>query len=342
MNQAAQRKSSRFSSTPRKPYAPANRTAGLSPAETITNAIIARLEAGTVPWRQPWTGRARSLPRRACGTPYRGTNIFWLWLMAETHHYASDTWMTYRQAAELGGQVRRGERSTIAVFYKSYGQAVPDATTGGDTIEARRVLKSYAVFNVDQIDGLPDRYATPSPAAASPHDPDRRTAIDAFFAAIPSTVVYGGDDACFVPSRDIIKMPAAERFIDTDHFAGTLAHEHIHWTGAAPRLDRAFGKRFGDAAYAAEEIVAELGSAIVGAAIDIPVTHLDDHASYLAHWLKILKADPRAILTFAAKADEAASYLLAFAGLDPAIDDTDAAADAPDTGLPEGENPLSD
>ena len=103
------------------------RVAKPSPAEIITNAIIERLEAGTVPWRQPWTGRARSLPRRACGTPYRGTNIFWLWLMAETHGFVSDTWMTYRQASALGGQVRQGERSTIAVFYKSYGQRSTDA-----------------------------------------------------------------------------------------------------------------------------------------------------------------------------------------------------------------------
>ena len=145
---------------------------------------------------------------------------------------------------------------------------------------------------------------------------------------------YGGDDACFIPSLDEIHMPPPERFVDADHFAGTLAHEHIHWSGGDKRLARTFGKRFGDEAYSAEEIVAELGAAIVGAAIDIPTTHLNDHASYLAHWLKILKADPRAILTFAAKADEAARYLLAFAGLDPATDDTDAAEDADDDSLP--------
>ena len=255
-------------------------------------------------------------------------------LMAETHAFSSDTWMTYAQASALGGQVRKGERSTIAVFYKSYAQRSTDAATGDNRIETRRVLRSYAVFNVGQIDGLPDRFAPVPPVAALPHNPARRAAIDAFFASIPSTIRYGGNDACFIPSLDEIHMPASEQFVDADHFAGMLAHEHIHWSGSDKRLARTFGKRFGDEAYSAEEIVAELGAAIVGAAIDIPTTHLDDHASYLAHWLKILKADPRAILTFAAKADEAARFLLAFAGVDPAIDDSDAAQDADEDSQP--------
>ena len=210
-----------------------------------------------------------------------------------------------------------------------------DASDGDDEGHGgiRRVLKSYAVFNVAQIDGLPDRYAPSAPVSANPHDPARRAEIDSFFGRLPSTVVYGGDDACFVPSLDIIRMPAPERFIDADHFAGTLAHEHIHWSGTQTRLNRTFGQRFGDAQYAAEEIVAELGSAILGATLDLPVAHLDDHASYLAHWIRILKADPRAILTFAAKADEAASYLLAHAGrTDAAASDDVADSDTDLTG----------
>src|SRR5688572_11271398 len=140
-----------------------SRGARPSPAATITAAIVARLEAGVKPWIKPWkSGAPSSRPLRACGVPYKGINVFWLWLVADAHGYASPCWMTYRQAQALGGQVRKGETATIAVFYKSY----PRRTDAGDGHEAgeqpseerRRVLKSYAVFNADQVDGLPERF----------------------------------------------------------------------------------------------------------------------------------------------------------------------------------------
>lgn len=294
-----------------------------SPASIITDAIIARLEAGTRPWRKPWAGSGPQRPLRYCGTPYRGGNIFWLWLVADMLGYSSPYWMTYRQSRLLGGQVRKGEKSTIAIFYKSYGKEVADPDTGEETTQTRRVLKSYPIFNADQIDGLPDRFH-PTPAATpKPIDADRLAEITAFFERIPATTRHGGDEAFYDPVGDYIQLPPPDAFIDADHYGATRAHECVHWSGGERRLNRAFGDRFGDEKYAAEELVAELASAILGSELGLPVDHLDDHASYIAHWLRILKADPKALLSIASKADEAAHYLLSLGGRDPLPDEED-------------------
>lgn len=124
-----------------------------SPADIITNTIIDKLESGVRPWVKPWRPGLGGRPLRATGDPYKGINCFWLWLCAEGAGYNSRTWMTYKQAQALGGQVRQGERSQIAIFYKSYSKTVESVVTGDTTDEMRRVLRSYAVFNCDQIDG---------------------------------------------------------------------------------------------------------------------------------------------------------------------------------------------
>lgn len=302
----------------RKPQRYVPRTDVPSPAQVITDAIVARLEAGTQPWRRPWTGAASQRPLRSCGTPYRGVNTFWLTLIADVRGFTSPYWMTYRQANALGGQVRRGERSTIAVFYKAYGKKVEDSATGEERLEGRRVLKSYPVFNASQIDGLPDRFfPRPIQLEKAAQSPARLAELQSFFDAIPSVVRYGGSEAYYAPGLDYIQMPEPDSFDSYEHFAATLGHEHAHWSGAENRLAREFGKRFGDDKYAAEELVAELTAAILGSELGLPVEHLENHASYIAGWLRILKADSRALLTLASKADEAASYLLAFSGRGP-------------------------
>ncbi|WP_445192788.1 ArdC family protein [Sphingomonas sp. Tas61C01] len=283
----------------------------VSPAETITNAIIERLEAGVRPWRQPWTGGPVSRPLRVCGTPYRGVNVIWLWMAAQARGFISPTWMTYHQSQLLGGQVRKGERGTCAIFYKSYSKEVEDPATGEREDEARRVLKSFTVFNVDQIDGLPERF-TPEPIPR-PEPTARDHALDAFFGVIPASIRHGGGEAYYLPSADQITMPDPAAFRSRDLYRSTLAHELAHWTGHQSRLARSLGNRFGSDAYAMEELIAELASAMVGAELGLPVDHLEDHASYLASWLKVLKADNRAILTAAAKAEEASAFLLGFA-----------------------------
>ena len=280
-----------------------------SPADTITQAIIDRLEAGVRPWRQPWTGGPVSRPLRSCGTPYRGVNVIWLWMAAATQGFVSPYWLTYRQAQLQGAQVRKGERGTIAIFYKSYSKTVADEACGDMTDETRRVLKSFTVFNASQIDDLPERYAPAVKLLPEPTARDRM--LDAFFAAIPARLRHGGGEAYYTPSRDEITMPEIAAFSDRDHYRSTLAHELSHWSGHESRLARSLSGRFGSDAYAMEELIAELSSAMIGAELGLPVAHLDDHASYLASWLKVLKADSRAILTAAAKAEEASAYLLA-------------------------------
>ncbi len=293
---------------PRKFSAPAQ-----SPAARITAAIIERLEAGTRPWIQPWRGLPVSRPLRACGTPYRGMNIFWLWMAAESAGFASPTWMTYAQAAKLGGQVRKGETSTIACLYKNYSKEVEVPETGEVAEQSRRVLKAYSVFNVDQIDGLPERFH-PKHMLEAVEPAGRSERLDAFFARIPAILRHYGSEAYYELGIDRVTMPAAQLFDGFDHYYATLAHELSHWTGHSSRLARDLKNRFGGQAYAAEELVAEMSSAIIGAELGLPVAHLDSHASYIGHWLTLLRDDSRAILTAAARAEEAASLLLQLGG----------------------------
>jgi antirestriction protein ArdC len=289
------------------------RGSGISPAARITQEIIRRLEEGTKPWVQPWRGVPISRPMRACGVPYRGMNCFWLWMVADMCGYASPTWMTYRQAQQLGGQVRKGEKSTIAIFYKSYTKEVEAPDTGERSEEGRRVLKAYAVFNVDQIDDLPERFR-PAPPLDLVEPEGREADLDRFFAAIPANLRIAGGEAYYEPGIDRVTMPPAHLFTGYDHYYATYLHELSHWTGHQSRLARNLKNRFGSEAYAAEELVAELSSAILGAELGLPVAHLDSHASYIEHWLRLLKSDDRAILTAAAKAEEAASLLLKLGG----------------------------
>jgi antirestriction protein ArdC len=279
-----------------------------SPAETITAAIVERLEAGTRPWVQPWTGASISRPLRACGTPYQGINVLWLWMAAEAAGHSSPFWMTYRQSQLLGGQVRKGERGTVAIFYRAYQTEEADDGYEAADRRTRRVLKNFTVFNACQIDGLPNRlFPEPQPL---PPPTERDHGLDGFFASVPARIRHWGAEAFYSPILDQITMPEPDLFRDLDHYRATLAHELSHWTGHESRLARQLGGRFGSEVYAMEELVAELSSAILGAELGLPVEHLDHHASYVASWLKVLKADSRAIFTVAAKAEEAASLLL--------------------------------
>lgn len=292
-------------------------SSGQSPAARITQEIVARLEAGTRPWIKPWRGLPVSRPLRACGTPYRGMNVFWLWMVADMCGYASPFWMTYNQASKLGGQVRKGEKSTIAIFYKSYTKEVESSEPGDVNEETRRVLKAYPVFNADQVEDLPTRFH-PAATIEIVEPEGRKRELDAFFAGIPATLRQHGDEAYYEPVADRITMPPSRLFSGFDHYYATLAHELSHWTGHPSRLGRDLRNRFGSAAYAAEELVAELSSAMLGAELGLPVAHLDSHASYIDHWLKLLRDDDRAILTAAAKAEEASSLLLRLGGRETA------------------------
>jgi antirestriction protein ArdC len=170
-------------------------------------------------------------------------------------------------------------------------------------------MKGYVVFNVEQIEGLPAKYAEP---VATPSEPvTLHEAAEAFFAATGAKFCYGGNRAFYAPSGDFIQLPRPDAFRDAESFAATKAHELIHWTGTATRNAREFGVRFGDRAYAFEELVAELGAAFLCADLGITPEVREDHAAYLACWLEVLKDDKRAIFSAAAHAQRAVDYLQA-------------------------------
>ena len=218
----------------------------------VTDEIIAQIEAGTPPWRKPWTGGAGGvqMPARFNGEDYRGINVLMLWATAASKGYASERWMTYRQAQELGAQVRKGEKSATVV---KFGTIERETEEG----EEKKVpyCRAYRVFNADQIDGLPDTFYTrpeqPRDLGTSA-DPE----LEAFFARTGAVIHSGPEPQAYYDLRtDHIHMPPIETFLSARMFYGTLGHELCHWTGAEQRLDRF--KRFSNrTAYAFEELVA--------------------------------------------------------------------------------------
>ena len=278
----------------------------------VTDQIIAALERGTKPWEPSWKNGSRTggvMPLRACGIPYKGINILLLWIAAEKAAYHLPTWLTFKQALELGGCVRKGEKGT-GIVYAGAREVEREAPSGESETDCIPFLKCYTVFNCEQIDGLPELLAI-SPAHdrfAEPKTPIN--AVETFVCAITSKIIFGGARAAYIPSTDEIQMPTLDDFTTAEAFYATLAHELIHFTKARHRLDRSFdAKRFGDAGYAMEELVAEIGAAYLGAQFGFAPYHIEDHASYLAHWLSVLKSVKRAIFTAASYAQKAVDYL---------------------------------
>lgn len=283
-------------------------------AREVTRTIIARLEAGTKPWTRPWslTGEG-GRPLRHEGTPYHGINCLWLWAIADARGYRSRYWMTARQAGELGGHVHRDAAPAMSIYASSFRKAGAPGLMGEKTSGALiRFLRHYWVYNADEVEGLPRYYyardVPPTPALLS----HRQAAIDAFFAPIPAELRWGEDRAYYDPDGDFIQLPHPGSFRSADLLASTRGHETAHWSGNETRLNRTFGKRFGDAAYCMEELCAELTSASICAELGLPSELHDSHASYLGHWIDVLRSDHSAIFTAASKAEQAFGYLAAF------------------------------
>jgi antirestriction protein ArdC len=232
----------------------------------ITAQIVASLENGVRPWAKPWNAEhapgSIARPLRHNGQPYSGINVVSLWASAFAQNFAAPIWMTFRQALELDGHVRKGEKGSLVVYADRFTRKETDETTGDETEREIPFLKAYTVFNVEQIDGLPALYyakAAPALDAAS-----RIERAEKFFAATGASIHHGGTSAFYRPSTDTVHLPPFESFRDADSYYATLAHECIHYTGHKSRLDRAFdGQRFGSNAYAQEELVAELGAAFL-------------------------------------------------------------------------------
>jgi len=277
----------------------------------VTNKIIADLERGNLTWLQPWQAGHKagpvSRPLRAGGKPYRGMNVLMLWAAAMEKGYTSPLWMTYKQAAELGGQVRKGEKGSLVVYADTFTKTGTDEK-GADVETKIPFMKGYTVFNAEQIDGLPGHFYASEVVNNSDIKP--LDAVERFFASTKITIQHGGSSAFYSPARDIVQMPDLQTFRDRESYYATLAHETTHATRHESRLDRDLGrKRFGDAGYAMEELTAEIGAAFLCADLGITPETRDDHAAYIQSWLKVLKDDKRAIFTAASHAQKAADFL---------------------------------
>ena len=277
--------------------------------ETVTSQIITAIGKGVGNWRMPWhtSGRHAFSPINVTShKPYRGINTVCLWAAAESKGYDSGEWGTYKQWQDRGAQVRKGEKSTTVVFWK-FANGLSESQDGDETVTASssRLLftRGYAVFNTAQVDGYTPKAETDATQL------ERIEQAEAFFRNIGANLQHGGNRAYYSPSSDHIQMPPFQVFKENVSYYSTLAHEHTHWTAKAERCDRQLGKRFGDSAYAAEELIAELGAAFTCAHLGLSTEPREDHAAYIVSWLKVLKADKRAIFTAASKAQQAADYL---------------------------------
>lgn len=295
--------------------------------DEVTGRIVAELEAGRFPWVQPWDTAAAvpGLPRNAgSGRAYSGINVLILWGEVIMRGYASQGWLTFRQALEAGGCVRKGERGICVVYADRFipkeaekgalrGSATPP--NGDEPPEnAIHFLKRFTVFNVAQCDGLPERML-----AGSPPLPPRELVpvAEALIEACGADFRIGGAEAFYSPGGDYVRVPPQPAFRHQIDYYRTALHELGHWTGHATRLARDLSNPFGSAGYAREELVAELASAFLCAALGIEPSVR--HADYLGSWLAVLRADNRAIFRAASLASKAADYLLAFRAEAPAM-----------------------
>ena len=282
--------------------------------QVITDTILQALE-NCGPCERPWMGPALTMPVNAVsGHEYRGTNVLMLWDAAQEAGYAENQWATFKQWSESGATVRKGEKATPVIWFKMLERKGDDV--GDDDENGRHIpfARLSWVFNAAQVNGhQPEKVRTPKDNQVSPIE-----LADGLVAASGANIRHEGARAFYRPSTDEIVLPPRHLFTGTstssatEAYYGVALHELTHWT--APRLQREFGKRFGDDAYAAEELVAELGAAFLCARLGVSAEPRADHAKYLASWIKILKGDRKAFITAASKASEASDYLLAFQG----------------------------
>jgi antirestriction protein ArdC len=288
--------------------------------ERITAAIQNALAGDLPPWRRPWrtlrASGASGIPQNAVSShAYRGVNACLLWVRQD----ADARYLTFRQAKELGGHVRKGEHGTQVVFWQKRQYKTRD-DSGEEELRDSLLMRVYTVFALSQTENvtLPKARHDSAPLPPPP-------TITTVYSTLGTSIEHGGDRACFVPSQDKVIMPRPEAFTTPDAYAATALHELTHWTGHESRLARKFDKRFGDQAYAAEELVAEIGSAFLCASLGVDFA-LEHHASYLDHWRQLLRSDPRAIITAASKAQAASDYILAKINPAQAETPTEAAA----------------
>ena len=293
--------------------------------DRITATILEKLEAGVLPWRKTWAeGNADNglaLPRNAnSGRAYNGLNRLVLMIEALDKGYTSNLWITPNQCKKAGLDFR-GTKTTEVIFWKRTERKV-EKSDGSEETKRGMFAKSFRVLNLDQVKGDKSQFEKREAPRVEFTTPELAERIRDGLGL--SALEHGGDRAFYAPSADLIKMPPVEAFECEGSYQATLLHEATHATGAKHRLDREFGARFGDERYAVEELVAELGAAFLSEVLGVEGDLIDNHASYLDHWVKVMKGDARAILTASSKAQAATDLILEALGVE---DDHEAVAD---------------
>jgi len=280
----------------------------------VSARIVAELEAGAAPWIKPWSASpGANVPCNAVtNRPYSGCNVLLLW-MARAAGFRTPRFLTFQQALELGGHVRKGEHGTKVFFVKNL--EIREGANEAAVTRLVPMMREYTVFNVDQCEGLPDNIIAGKPMRV--RNPDTRDELaDDFLRSTGADIREGYGEAMYLPSRDFISLPAFQAFKGADHFYNVAYHELVHWSGHRSRLDRDLKNRFGSQNYAAEELVAELGAAFLCAEFGFDGDLR--HAGYIGHWIELLKADKRAFFTACSQASKAADYLRGLALAAPA------------------------
>jgi antirestriction protein ArdC len=267
--------------------------------EIVTGKIIEQLERGVAPWQKPWHLEA---PKNLCsGKAYRGINV----LLLGMRGYASPWWLTFQQARERGGHVRKGEHGTLIVFWKWPQQAEATDATDDTRQAAAPLLRYYTTFNSEQCDGIavPASVPTVNPIETA----------EAIAASMPNPPTYEqSDKAAYAPARDTVYMPARQSFDTAEGFYSTRFHEMTHSTGHTSRLNRQNVMQisyFGSENYSREELVAEMGAAMLCAVSGIEAQTVHNSAAYIQNWLRVLKGDARMVVMAASQAQKAADYI---------------------------------
>lgn len=293
----------------------ARTTARKDVAQDVTDLIIGQLEAGTIPWQRPWTATGGSFPRSmATGKTYRGVNLLLLGIYADLAGYSSPWWGTYKQISAQGGQVRKGEKAVTVVLYSTFDK--DEVNSSGETVtKSVPFLRSFAVFNACQADSLPAKFTeAPALPGTELERLDHAETIAAAYIAEGPSFSHGGDRAYYTPATDSVRIPALESFTSAEGYYSTLFHELTHSTGHTSRLDRegvrGEGHAFGSTTYAAEELVAEMGAAMLCAIVGIEQTEtIPASAAYIANWLTALRNDKKLILTASKLAQRAVDLI---------------------------------
>jgi len=282
----------------------------------IVKSFVEKLEDGCAPWVRPFafTKGGGDFPiNRRTHKPYRGINVLILWLTANVRGFSSRYWLTFKQASALGGRVKKGEKGTQIMFWSELekGQRV-ESSNDESSLDKAWVLRFYTVFNLDQIENISDPDGADDislPGEALIENPRVME-----FVGKTGAEVTEGTVPCYIPSQDRIEMPSIKTFTSDAEFSASLLHEVAHWSGHKDRLNRiVHGNRFGDNAYAFEELTAEIGSAFLCSYLDVPLENAQ-HPEYLSHWAKVIGEKPSILWKAASQSQILFDYLLTITG----------------------------